>query len=108
MSILFIDDDPRRAAAFRKAHGKIFWAESAIVAAAALTFFKDGELSSIYLDCDGVRGEYLAGRIAAMDIHKSAKIIIHSSNYPGSIKMRDTLQDAGYDVELKSFEETVA
>ena len=104
--ILVIDDDPRRIAGFREALGKIVWANSAITAAAALTLYQNGELTTIYLDYDGVIGEYLAKRIAARGLHRSAKIIIHSSNYAGAIEMRDILKPT-HDVELKSYAEIV-
>lgn len=106
--ILFIDDDPRRIGAFRKAYGSnVRTASTFVSAAAALTLHADGDLTDIWLDCDGVDGERLAVRIVAMGLHGSARFKIHSSNYLGSIQMRDTLRNAGYEVELVSFEDEV-
>jgi hypothetical protein len=104
--ILFIDDDPRRQEAMRKARGKIISARTLTEAAAALTLYADGDLSTVYIDIDGVEGVWIAECVAALRLHMSAKWIIHSDNYMGSIAARDILKHT-HDVELVSFAEVV-
>jgi hypothetical protein len=104
---LIIDDDPKRIAAFRRAFGASFQSAATFTQAAALLTLWDGHPCTVYLDCDGVEGERIAERIAEMGIHRQSKFYIHSSNYGGSVKMRDTLASAGYDVEMVSFSELV-
>lgn len=103
--ILVIDDDPRRVEGFRKALGPCRAASSCADAANKLRL--SYPYTTIYLDFDGVDGQYLADLLAEQRYHYSARIIIHSSNYTGAINMRDTLARAGYDVELKPYSEIV-
>ncbi|MEM1354315.1 MAG: cyclic-phosphate processing receiver domain-containing protein [Planctomycetota bacterium] len=105
--ILLVDDCPRRHAAFDRAFGGHAGAQdfaSAIIAMSESRWL----IAAIYLDHDGVDGDLLAEWMAQLRPHPYAKIVIHSSNYVGSIKMRDTLRAAGYDVEMKAFAEVVA
>lgn len=96
--ILVIDNDPKRIEAFRKALGKIIVAMDYTAAALQLSHY-NRDLAAVYLDHDGVDGELLAVNMARFDIARQAKIYIHSSNYAGAIKMRDTLKGT-HDVEL--------
>jgi hypothetical protein len=104
--ILVIDDDPRRIKGFRRALGKTLVAMDFLTATFHLSHYAD-QIATAYLDYDGVEGERIADGMARTGVCKSAKIIIHSSNYTGAIQMRDILSQAGYDVELKSFAEIV-
>lgn len=105
--ILFIDDCPRRAEMFRNAFGEAFaWCSNHNDAVMDIRFH-DGEISTIYLDIDGVCGGYIADYAIHHKLQRSAKWIIHSSNMLLAPKVRDRLVEAGYDAELKSFEDIV-
>jgi hypothetical protein len=107
--ILFIDDDPRRQEAMRKAHGGAVVCVSTGFDGICNIQATPDKWTRIYLDCDGVQGKQIAVDIAAMDrdlFLDGLKIIIHSSNYTGAIKMRDILKPT-HDVELVSFAEVV-
>jgi len=106
---LFIDDDAKRWNAFGAAYGPgHYWAEHFTESMIALSDYNyTHEFSHIYLDHDGVDGDLIAEWMARHKPHRDAKVIIHSSNYVGAVKMRDTLSAAGYDVEMTSFEELV-
>lgn len=105
MSILVIDDDPRRLHGFVRAFGGgINTASSHDFAAHALRTLTD--LTTIYLDFDGVDGERLARLMADEKLHTDARVVIHSSNYVGAIKMRDILA-ATHRVEMAGYSEIV-
>lgn len=109
MSILVIDDDPRRIDGFRRALGRTLVAMDFMTATFHLSHYGH-QLTTVYLDFDGVDGGRIARGMATLDrglFSDSIRFIIHSSNYTGSIKMRDVLQAAGYDVELKPYSEIV-
>ena len=105
MSILVIDDDPRRIAGFvRTFGGSINTTSSYRFAEYALRTLKG--LTTIYLDFDGVDGERLARLMADERLHTDARVVIHSSNYIGAVRMRDILA-ATHDVTLTSYAEIV-
>lgn len=104
--ILVIDDCPRRQSGFRRAFGSscIAFAMDYLGGEQALTWRTPDPLTTIYLDHDGVDGERLARLMADQKLHTQARVVIHSSNYLGAVRMRDILQDT-HDVELTSYDE---
>ena len=103
--ILVVEDQPLRITRFQHALGHIHAADNLIE---ALRWMRGNNgYSTIYLDHDGVDGDLLAKYMARHKLHHTAKVRIHSDNYAGSVKMRDTLAAAGYDVKMVSFREVV-
>lgn len=100
--ILVVDDCPRRIEAFMRALGHTEQARTFAAAARSLRTMTG--LTAIYLDFDGVDGEHLARLMADERLHTDARVMIHSSNYAGAIKMRDALKDT-HDVELVDWRE---
>ncbi|MEM1355962.1 MAG: cyclic-phosphate processing receiver domain-containing protein [Planctomycetota bacterium] len=107
--ILFVDDCPRRQAALRKSFGPAVMIAGSIGVAVYYLSISDVDagFTTIYLDYDGVDGDLLAEWMARHRPLPNVKVIIHSSNYVGAIKMRGALQAAGYDVEMTAFAEVV-